>query len=395
MTKLVRKMRPVDFWRIGEHESWFSDMAKEGLHLHKMGNFFVYFKKGESKDMEYRIEVTPTKDISDDQIMMYEDNGWEYISSFGQFHVFASPKERNAVEIHTDPAEQFFTLQTLNKRLRFNAIVVILLSALTIGLNTSVWFLDNTPILRLVEGHVIQQTIISLIMLYNVYLTSRGTLAILALQKKLKHGIPIDHHAPWKKGLRRSSIINVAFLTIALFSVYLPFKSLMTMDTITLPIEETEHRVVRLAQLEQPSKLERNETFIDGVDYGNSLSTNWSIVAPNQYEIEESGEAYISTESNEKILYYPSISSDVYELRMTSLVEPLVQDLIVWHSRHSHHTETFIKKQNSSLDYLYVNEEDINKEVIAAKGNVVTFVRYSGNTSTDVLIEKIAEKLNE
>ena len=395
MTKLVRKIRPADFWRIGEHESWFSDMAKEGLHFHSMGTYFARFKKGEPKEMEYRIEVTSTKDISDEQIMMYEDNGWEYISSFGQFHVFASPKERNAVEIHTDPAEQFFTLQTLNKRLRTNAIIVFLLSALAIGLNTSIWFLDNTPILQLVKGHVIQSSIISLIMLYNIYLTSRGSLAILALQKKLKHGIPIDHHAPWKKGFHRSAIINVAFLTIALISVYLPFKSIIVMDTITLPVEETYHKVVRLAELEQLPDLKRDEYFIDGVDWANRLSTKWSIVAPKQYEIDESGETFITTASNEKIEYNPSLSSEVYELRMKSLVEPLVQDLIIWHSRHRNHAETFIKKQNSSFDYLYVNEEEINKEVIAAKGNVVTVVRYSGNATTDVLIEKIAEKLNK
>ena len=120
MTKLVRKIRPADFWRIGEHESWFSDMAKEGLYFHSMGTYFARFKKGEPQEMEYRIEVTSTKVISDDQISMYEENGWDYISSFDQFHVFASPKSRHAVEIHTDTAEQFFTLQTLNKKLISN-----------------------------------------------------------------------------------------------------------------------------------------------------------------------------------------------------------------------------------------------------------------------------------
>jgi hypothetical protein len=386
MTKLVRKIRPVDFWRIGEHESWFSDMAKEGLHFHTMGTHFARFIKGEPKEMEYRIEVTPKKEISDDQIMMYEENGWEYISSFDRFHVFASPKERHAVEIHTDPAEQFFTLQTLNKRVIFSSIAITLLSALIIGMNVAVWFMDNTPVLRLVEGHVIQTTIVSLIVFYYVYFLSKGMLAILALRRKLKHGIPINHHAPWKKSLRRSAILNVAFIMLAFGSAYLPFKQLLEMDTITLPVEATEHKVVRLAELEQLPDLKREETFIDGVDWGNSISTNWSILAPKQYEILET---FISNDSNENTLF---ISSEVYELRMTSLVEPLVQDLIKWNS---YHTKTFIRKQNASLDYLYIYGEEMNRNVVAAKGNVVTFVSYSGNATTDSLIEKITEKLNE
>ena len=63
MTKLVRKIKPADFWRIGEHESWFSDMAKEGLHFHSMGMYFARFKKGEPQEMEYRIEVTPKSNL--------------------------------------------------------------------------------------------------------------------------------------------------------------------------------------------------------------------------------------------------------------------------------------------------------------------------------------------
>ena len=252
--------------------------------------------------------------------------------------------------------------------------------------------MDNTPVLQFVKGHVLQQTIFSFVILYSVYLTIKGMLSILALRKQLKNGVPINHHAPWKKNLRRSAILNIVFIMIAFGSAYLPFKQLFEMDTITLPVEVTNHKVVRLAELEQLPDLKREEYYIDGINWANRLSTNWSIVAPIQYEIDESGETYISTASNEKIKYNPSLSSEVYELRMTSLVEPLVQDLITWYS---YHTKTFIKKQNASLDYLYIYEEEMYRNVVAAKGNVVTFVSYSGNATTNVLIEKIAEKLNE
>ena len=75
MTKIVRKLRPTDFWRIGEHESWFSDMSAKGLHLQKMGLHFAHFIKGDPKQMEYGIEVTKKKEMPFEQSEMYEEIG--------------------------------------------------------------------------------------------------------------------------------------------------------------------------------------------------------------------------------------------------------------------------------------------------------------------------------
>lgn len=47
MNKTVFKLRPSDYWRIGEHESWFQDMAAKGFYLKKMGLRFAHFIKGE------------------------------------------------------------------------------------------------------------------------------------------------------------------------------------------------------------------------------------------------------------------------------------------------------------------------------------------------------------
>lgn len=45
LSKIVRKWRPDDYWRIGEHESWFQDMALEGLHLKKIGKELLNLNK--------------------------------------------------------------------------------------------------------------------------------------------------------------------------------------------------------------------------------------------------------------------------------------------------------------------------------------------------------------
>lgn len=63
MNKTVYKLRPSDYWRIGEHESWFADMAAKGFQLKKMGLQFVQFIKGEPKEMKYRMDVSINKKI--------------------------------------------------------------------------------------------------------------------------------------------------------------------------------------------------------------------------------------------------------------------------------------------------------------------------------------------
>ena len=40
MNKTVHKLRPSDYWRIGEHESWFADMAAKGIPSKKDGDTF-------------------------------------------------------------------------------------------------------------------------------------------------------------------------------------------------------------------------------------------------------------------------------------------------------------------------------------------------------------------
>ncbi|MEG0385943.1 MAG: DUF2812 domain-containing protein, partial [Solibacillus sp.] len=182
MTKIVRKVRPGDYWRIGELESWFSDMSAKGLHFQKMGIHFAHFQKGEPKRMEYRIEVIQTKEMSYDQSNLYEENGWDYVASYQYFHVFSSLEEHHAPELHTDPMEQSYTLDQLNKRLILNFIQFSVVFLFIIGTLAAMWFLDGTPIRRLVEGQLTQQITLSLTFFYVVYYSTRAMISILALR---------------------------------------------------------------------------------------------------------------------------------------------------------------------------------------------------------------------
>ena len=392
MTKMVRKIRPTNYWRIGEHESWFSDMSLQGLHIHKMGTNLATFKKGDPKRIEYRIEVTDRKLITYEQIDLYEENGWEYVTSYQWFHVFSSPTEENVPEIHTDPAEQAFTLQRLSKKLVFNLIWISLGVVLILGMLLTMWFLDGTPILRLVEGYVVQQSILALVYIHYVFYAIRAILAIKELKESLIEGKAINHHAPWKKTLRKNSVFSVVLIGIILISGLMPFYQLKKTDTFTLPKNEENLPFVRLADIEQNSQLTRDGYSSDEVDWANRYTTNWSIFAPVQFETDENGIIKDEMWLDKSGTYSPSVSTEIYNLTFQVFAKPLLSDLMEWHT-YGDERESFIEKKHPGFDHLVTREDKEWKQLVASKGKVVMYIRYYGYAELDVLVENAAQKI--
>jgi Protein of unknown function (DUF2812) len=395
MNKTVRKLRPSDYWRIGEHESWFHDMAAKGFHLKKMGLYFAHFVKGEPKKVRYRIDVSLKKKITPEQIEMYSDSGWDYVTSYQFFKVYSSPVELDAPELHTDSAEQSFTLKALDKKLAFNASMCVAAIILMIGMLLAIWFLDRTPTYILVEGMVIQQTILTIFIGYLSYTSLQAAISIRALRKGLISGKPIDHHAPWKKYHRLNSVIAFLFTTVVGLSAILPFIQLVEGETKTLPEATLDLPIVRLADIEQNPALTRGESSYmrDGVDWDNRYTYNWSPLAPVQYESDENGVVPGEMWEDKSGEYSPSIHTRVYQLSVPALADHLIADLIKRY-RYEYSIDNFIETKHADLDLLIVHEEDDFKEVFASKGKAVIYVRYYGYLDINSVIENIVEKID-
>ncbi|MBP1932016.1 DUF2812 domain-containing protein [Ammoniphilus resinae] len=394
MNKKVRKLRPSDYWRIGEHESWFQDMAAKGLHLKKMGMYFAHFVKGKPQKMRYRIDVSLKKKMTPEQIEMYADSGWDYVTGYQRFHVFSSPVELEVPELHTDPAEQSFTLKELDKKLVFNAGMVAVAIILMIGMLSAIWFLDGTPTFVLVEGMAIQQTIITIFIGYLAYISLQAAISIRALRKDLTAGKPIDHHAPWKRHYQLNSMIALVFTIVVGSSAILPFAQLVKGETKTLPESSLDLPIVRLADIEQNLALVRGESSYmrDGVDWDNRYTYNWSPLAPIQYESDENGVVPGKMWGDGSGEYSPSIYTRVYQLSIPAMADNLIADLIKRY-RYEYSDDDFVESKHSDLDLLIVHDEDDFKEVFASKGKAVIYVRYYGYADINSVIENILDKI--
>ncbi|MTI56633.1 DUF2812 domain-containing protein [Geosporobacter ferrireducens] len=395
MNKIIRKLRPSDYWRIGEHESWFTDMAAEGLHLKKMGTHFAQFVKGEPKKMRYRIDVSSNKKITLEQKQMYAESGWDYVASYGDFNVFSSPAELNAPELHTDPAEQSYTMKKLGKKLLVNALIVVTSVIIMIGMLSAILFLDGTPVLALVKGTIIPQIILTIVMLYLAYTSLQAAISIRNLQKTLLDGKPINHHTPWKKRKRLNFIIAVIYSFVAISASSISFVQLAKMETKTLPLTNTDLPIVRLADVEKnPNLIRENSSYIrNDIDWGNRYSSDWSLLAPVQYESDENGIVPNEMWKDGSGAYSPSIRTMVYKLNFPSIAEKLITDLIKRYSI-EYKGGDFIKIEHTGFDILIVHEVDAFKEVFAAKGKAVMYVRYYGYADINSLIESTAYKID-
>ncbi|MED4354859.1 DUF2812 domain-containing protein [Schinkia azotoformans] len=394
MNKTVLKLRPSDYWRIGEHESWFQDMAAKGFHLKKMGIYFAHFVKGEPKKMRYRIDVLMKKKISPEQIEMYAESGWDYVTGYQFFKVFSSSEELDAQELYTDPAEQSHTLKELDKKLAMNASVIAVSMLLMIGMFTSIWFLDGTPTLVLVEGQAIQQTILTFFIGYLAYKSLQAAIFIRTLRKNLIKGKPIDHHAPWEKLFRRNSTIAFLFTLVVGLSIILPVLHLVKGDTKTLPEVSLDLPIVRLADIEQNPALVRGEPayMSDNVDWANRYTYDWSPFAPVQYKSDENGVVPGESWKDGSGEYSPSIETRFYQLRIPAMADNLIFDLIKWY-RYEDPFEDYVKTKHPNFDLLIIHEEEELKEVFASRGKYVMHVRYYGYVDINSVIENVEKKI--
>jgi hypothetical protein len=226
MVRTVYKLRPAAYLRIAEHESWFSDMAAKGCHLKKPGLHFAKFVKGEPKNTRYRIEASSRKRIEPEQIQGNSEKGWNYVGGYQYFHVFSSPAELNAPELHQDPAQYSSQLKEVESHLSAKASISFFGLFLMMLLVGSFWFMDGTPMLVLIEGVVIPQTILTLFIANTTLNLQRAASSISALRRDLSKGKPIGHVAPEKKHHSLSAITAFIFTLIIGLSAICPLSSL-------------------------------------------------------------------------------------------------------------------------------------------------------------------------
>ncbi|MER1999784.1 MAG: DUF2812 domain-containing protein [Lysinibacillus sp.] len=376
------KLNLIEYWQVGELESWYKHMAAKGFHFQKAGRIFTKFKKGAAKQVDYRIELTPKQSIPEEQLHMYEDSGWDYVSSYQYFHVFCAPESRQAPEIHSDPVEQAETYKQFSRVLKRNFYLLILFCLLILPLQIYNLFIDSAPFYRFVNGDLISQWMVIVFVFVTLFEFCRSFYKIKKIEKRLKEGYAIEHNVSFKRYKSSTAIFTYIIVTIVLLNFAFLTKQITANDRQTLTTQADDLPIVRIEALDPG--LEKDSHSIDDVDYGNMIESNWSIFAPIQYEVRES--SISTTLTNDGEPYAPSITNDYYELQSDKLVRPFIESLIERY-RYEGSREQYVEYDSHVFDVIIVyDESEYYKQLFVAKGHKVLKVTYYGSAPLDELI---------
>ena len=105
------------FWDDADHalEDWLQDMARQGLHLEKVGflHYHFVFRRGEPAEMTYRLDYRATR-LAPDYLQLFIDAGWEHVDqSFGWQFWRAPSLAGRTREIFTDVESRIKKYQRL------------------------------------------------------------------------------------------------------------------------------------------------------------------------------------------------------------------------------------------------------------------------------------------
>ena len=122
-----------------------------------------------------------------------------------------------------------------------------------------------------------------------------------------------------------------------------------------------------------------------GVDLDNYVRFDWSVLAPEQYEVERN-----MADGD----YETSFRLDWYRLSLPALAEPFARDLF---SRHTFYAEIPERYTVAPLDVpdtdavLITEEGGFGQDVLLCRGTVVFYLRYYGDQELSAHPELLAE----
>ena len=407
MGKVVRKLHIASPYQIGPYESWLSDLAGRGLFLKKTGRVFATFEKRDPANMEYRIDIAKGK-FSEERKRIYEESGWEYVSSVLWAHFFRAPAEAAKTEVHTDAVEQGFTLDSLRKFLVGPVITVVLCTLLIVMVNCWKLFFRGTPHLNLIDSSG-YEIFVTLCYIPTLILMIKQFIDVRALSQTLFKGKTIDHHASYAKHKRFNTILSIFAILISIFTFANIGVMIVTISDIVTAadsfkyVERTEVPFLQLRDLENLDDAYYRVDFSDDdekaaieampegtiVFYGYGRIRK-SLLAPDMRTTSES--FYIIGEQSDARL-----DVEYYRLTFGWMAEGLMKEMM------DKEVEKYQDRNENAMDLREVTIEALDQAFVASdsystllfvrKGNQVMMIEYSGDRTEEELLDAIVAKI--
>lgn len=121
----IKKIKTIPLSTEVVAESYFADMAKDGLFLERVTPFYYEFREDMPKEMDYCVVPLALYQDAEQTRVTCEEKGWHYIGKEGNFYVFGAEKEA-AIESEEEKRERYEAwTKKQKKRLRWSAPLAI------------------------------------------------------------------------------------------------------------------------------------------------------------------------------------------------------------------------------------------------------------------------------
>lgn len=370
------RLNPKEF-DIGGTEKFYSDMAEKGWKLVKRGPVFSRFEQSKPEKTRYRIEVVSPKLLKDgslpeEQIGVYEDCGWEYVTGSGFLHVFRAPQSSNAPEFYLEPQQQAVTLESLRKQYfwsllspLFSVILVLLISFAIWSPLQGNW---SAQFYYAVVAMPFSVLSLPLLLLGMIWSDVWGAIDLNRLYRRMKKGIPMDHAPTGRHLIPRIAQWVILAAAAACFCM-----DLFSFRTAPLP-EVSDGPYVTLQELGVSGKRVPNSLHHDEeseIEYKRSpFAQGWT--------------------THEYVEGSQWLTQEVYVLKNPALMDRFVESLM-YQSTFAHAPERFVETEIEGLDQAWVTER---LECIAVKSNMVAILTHLWDTPEEMRdsLEVISQK---
>lgn len=388
--KFVWRLRDVDFYRVAEAESWLSDMSEKGLHLKSAGSFFCSFEKSTSKKIRYRLEPRGKSDPSEEYVEACQEMGWELVDCWKGTFLIWQCEQREVPEFHTDPFAESYAFKRLSRTMMWNSIISVIGVILVVLLVARKYF--TAPVTQLVSDHELFSMILFLSFIWSDIEVIKQWISISRLTKKLRSGE--DIHEEVKVTHKLNWLPDAVYLVSAIVMIVIPFYGIA--QSRTGPADRFDLKVPRLCEIENGVAIKEG-LIIDGIDYGNFVSTSWAWLAPEQLELHEQG--YVDEEvweewhqagrEDEEIPI--TYKAKYYRLRFEFLAEPLTDEIA---ANLSEELSITFEQVDNNRNIRYGRKENL-QHLIVQHENEVVHLRYMGPKDLKNCLPIITEKLTQ
>ena len=369
-----RRLIPVNLLDIPAVEIWLADLAEKGLFLVSSGNYFAKFETAEPAKVTYRLEVTADPflraDPDNKKILFFQEFGWEYVCTFGNyFHVYRSELE-NPPEIHTDPKQQAQAFARICWAQAFEAM--LLFGMLFYILHSGILSLANIVKLGL-------PMLFALLFWISLPIACAAqSFRLYRIYRRLKNGAHLEHSSDYRNRLPLrylQRIVPAAAFVIILASIY--GLTIISNKSERLEIPES-FPMVSLAEIEQEDSLR----LAPSEGYGNCILHNQTFFAPEQYTVRQAASVNSRQWADDPDrAYSPSLTLELYRLRFPSLAGPALHSLKQYSTKYDTWETETLEVFGAEEAYLCTSEENPGpQQVFLRTGDTVICLDYRGES---------------